>query len=395
MRNDSPCISGKFNCQKILPRVLLKNSFYFTLNFLAIFAVNGKSMKELPYLLYLLLLTCCLISCRINRPAIVPSAGNSVAQNYIERYKDLAVSEMKRSGIPASIILAQGMIESDYGRSTLAREANNHFGIKCHNDWKGPVVRHHDETRNECFRKYSRPEDSFIDHSDFLKSGSRYSFLFALPVTDYKGWAKGLKKAGYATNPDYANMLIKKIEENNLDYLDRLYAAAPSKPEVQSFEHQAIKSGISKINEESADMKPDAKDKMTDMPALADNFTIRLNPSRILENNRLQYIIIRDGETLEMIEKEFQVFRWELQRFNDFDDDFSLLAGQILYLQPKRDKAEKGKEKHTAVAGDTMHSISQKYGVKLKRLYEYNRMAEGEEATEGQVIWLRQTKPSN
>ncbi len=123
---------------------------------------------------------------------------------------------MKRTGIPASITLAQGMIESDYGRSTLAREGNNHFGIKCHNDWTGPTIRHHDDRRNECFRKYKHVEDSYYDHSDFLKTGSRYSFLFDLPSTDYKGWAKGLKKAGYATDPDYANMLIRKIEEEQI-----------------------------------------------------------------------------------------------------------------------------------------------------------------------------------
>ena len=133
-----------------------------------------------------------LVSCRVNRPAISPPSGNKASvQDYIDRYKDLAVSEMKRSGVPASITLAQGMIESDHGRSTLARQSNNHFGIKCHDDWTGQSVRHHDDRRDECFRKYSRPEESFVDHSDFLRSRSRYSFLFELPVTDYRGMGQG------------------------------------------------------------------------------------------------------------------------------------------------------------------------------------------------------------
>src|SRR5512137_2424814 len=150
-----------------------------------------------------------LSSCRSTQPAVSPVTGEHNAAAYIERYKDLAVSETKRTGIPASITLAQGMIESDFGRSRLATEANNHFGIKCHDDWKGATIKHHDDKRNECFRKYPKAEQSYYDHSDFLKSTSRYSSLFELSATDYKSWARGLKKAGYATNPDYANMLIR------------------------------------------------------------------------------------------------------------------------------------------------------------------------------------------
>ncbi len=151
-------------------------------------------------------------SCRVSRPVSSNVRVSGTASDYINTYKDLAVSEMRRTGVPASITLAQGMIESDYGRSSLARLGNNHFGIKCHNDWTGQTIRQNDDRRNECFRKYRRPEDSFYDHSDFLRTGSRYSFLFDLESTNYKAWANGLKKAGYATHPDYANMLIRKIE---------------------------------------------------------------------------------------------------------------------------------------------------------------------------------------
>lgn len=163
----------------------------------------------------------CLYSCKAYKPLISSSTPDLSVQNYVNSFKGIAVAEMKRTGIPASITLAQGIIESDCGHSTLAREANNHFGIKCHDDWTGATMRHNDNNRNECFRKYSRAAESFYDHSDFLKSVSRYSFLFNLNSTDYKAWAHGLKKAGYATNPDYANMLIRTIEENNLWHFDR------------------------------------------------------------------------------------------------------------------------------------------------------------------------------
>lgn len=323
-------------------------------------------------------------SCRSTRPAVQPSAGRKQnAQVYIEKYKDLAVSEMKRTGIPASITLAQGMIESDFGRSRLALEANNHFGIKCHDDWTGPTIKHNDDRRKECFRKYAKPEDSFYDHSDFLKSGSRYTSLFDIPSDDYKGWARGLKKAGYATNPDYASMLIRKIEENNLHYFDMEYTSnrqpVRTVEEVEKVEKKVesrIKDSLaSKQNEES------------------DNNIIPVIPGRIMENNRIQYIIVKDGETREMIEKEFRLLRWELPRYNELEEDFVPVAGQILYLQPKRDRAEPGKETHQVAQGDTMYSISQKYGLKIKKLYELNRIAEGEEPSPGTKLWLRSYKP--
>jgi flagellum-specific peptidoglycan hydrolase FlgJ len=140
-----------------------------------------------------------LVSCRAGRVPAKTAVISGTASSYIENYKELAISEMKRTGIPASITLAQGMLESDFGRSSLARVANNHFGIKCHNDWRGQTVRQHDDSRNECFRKYQRPEDSFYDHSDFLRSGSRYTSLFRLDPYDYKAWAHGLRRARYAT----------------------------------------------------------------------------------------------------------------------------------------------------------------------------------------------------
>lgn len=334
-----------------------------------------KSKYSIIFFLFPLLLD----SCSTSKPVYTSTSAEADAASYIERYGDLAVSEMNRTGVPASITLAQGMIESDFGRSRLAREANNHFGIKCHSDWTGPVIRHNDDRRNECFRKYNRPEDSFYDHSDFLRSGSRYSSLFGLKPTDYKGWAHGLKRAGYATNPDYANMLIRKIEENNLYLYDRGYNV-PVNPVTEK---------------PQPPVTPKSEEPVSGGGNLNGTTLVQARVPRIMENNRIQYIIVKEGETPESVEKEFGLLKWELTRYNEIDGEFTLVPGQILYLQPKRDKAEPGRETHTAGEGETLYFISQKYGVKLKKLYEYNNLPEGAEPVAGQKIWLRGVKQVN
>jgi LysM repeat protein len=334
------------------------------------------------YCVVLLGLIATLFSCKTSKPVVSSSGQGLSAEDYINTYKDLAISEMRRTGIPASITLAQGMIESDFGRSSLAREGNNHFGIKCHNDWTGPTIRHHDDKRNECFRKYRKVEESFYDHSDFLKSGSRYSFLFELETTDYKAWAKGLKKAGYATNPDYANMLIRKIEENNLSYYDSGYKS-------EGFPTQSV----APLSESVTIRDTDKIDKPV---AISNgNIAVAAHVPRILENNRIQYIIVKEGDTREKLEKEFQLLKWELSKYNELSSDFRIVPGQILYLQPKREKAEPGKEFHTVEEGETMYLISQRYGIKIKSLLDMNRMTAGNEPETGKKIWLRSLRPVN
>jgi LysM repeat protein len=345
-------------------------------------------MRNRLFLLLNLALLSCLFSCRAYKPIASASHSRSTAkpdqsvQEYINSYKGLAVTEMSRTGIPASITLAQAIIESDCGHSTLARNANNHFGIKCHDDWTGPSVKHTDNSRNECFRKYARAEDSFYDHSDFLKSGSRYSFLFNYNPTDYKAWAHGLKKAGYATNPDYANMLIRTIEDNGLAYFDNGLSVA---------DMTVVKSDSTRRT--TATHSADSTKKPVAVSNV--NAAVMARTPRIMENNRIQYIIVKDGETREKLENEFQLLRWELAKYNELHNDFVPVAGQILYLQPKRDRAEPGKEFYNAAEGDTMYKISQKYGIKLKKLYEMNRMDEGAEPEAGKKIWLRSSKPVN
>jgi LysM repeat protein len=322
-----------------------------------------------------------LYSCKAYQPVVSTSESGLSAEDYINTYKDISVSEMKRTGIPASITLAQGMIESDFGHSRLAREANNHFGIKCHNDWTGSTVHHNDDRRNECFRKYRKPEESFYDHSDFLKSGSRYNFLFDIASTDYKGWARGLKKAGYATNPDYANMLIRKIEENNLMIYDHRYIS-----ENLSRDTMPINRPVTKQDTDYT-RKPVATSYR--------NAPVFARVPRIMENNRIKFITVKDGDTKEKLENEFQLLKWELSKYNELKGDFPLVPGQILYLQPKRERAEPGKDYYTTVEGDTMYLISQRYGIKLKSIYEINRMEEGLEPEAGKKIWLRSIKPVN
>jgi LysM repeat protein len=337
-----------------------------------------KIWQAVIILIFILVLN----SCSTQKPiASLPRSGEPAVE-YIERYKDLAVSEMKRTGIPASITLAQGMIESDFGRSRLATEGNNHFGIKCHNDWTGPTIRHNDDKRNECFRKYRKPEESYYDHSDFLKSGSRYAFLFDNNTNDYKAWARGLKKAGYATNPDYANMLIAKIEAYQLWNYD----TGKSIQKIQSQSQTVITDPVQEADS-SKGKRPVA--------AGSTVAVVAARVPRIMENNRIKYLIVKDGESKESLEKEFQLLKWELAKYNELEQDFKPATGQLLYLQPKRDKAEPGKETHIAVAGETMYSISQIYGIKLKNLYEWNRMAAGSEPEPGKKLWLRGFKPVN
>jgi LysM repeat protein len=328
-----------------------------------------------------ILLLMLLYSCRASRAPVQSGVSEASAESYINTYKDLAISEMKRTGIPASITLAQGIIESDLGRSPLARDANNHFGIKCHDDWTGPTARHNDNRRNECFRKYGSAGDSFRDHSDFLLSEPRYKSLFALGSTDYKAWAYGLKRAGYATDPDYANMLIRKINEYNLYNYDG-YQSSASNGNGEIHGGRDIKAKSTEVNISYRDT------------SVKENFNVTARPERIRENNRIQYIIVSERDTKESLEKEFQLLNWELQSYNELRPDFKISPGQIIYLQPKRSKAEAGKNFHFTADGETMYQISQIYGIKMKNLYLMNRMTEGSEPVTGQKIWLRGVKPA-
>jgi LysM repeat protein len=272
-------------------------------------------------------------------------------QEYIEQYSELAMEEMIRSGVPASITLAQAVLESGDGASSLAKRSNNHFGIKCH-EWNGKTTNQDDDQSGECFRSYKNVEDSYRDHSDFLKTRQRYAFLFDLDPTNYKGWAKGLKQAGYATSPEYANMLIRIIEDYDLERYD-----------------------LMALNEE--------KGGKATGPAIASS------GRHILEKNRVKYIIAGEGDTYESLTAELGKMQWELPKYNEVSAGGELHQGQIVYLQPKRNKANVDKKTHTVKEGETMHSISQLYAVKVEKLYYLNRMTVGDEPKTGIVLQLR------
>ncbi|MFO7369431.1 MAG: glucosaminidase domain-containing protein [Bacteroidales bacterium] len=281
------------------------------------------------------------------------SSDRMTRREYFETYKDMAIHEMRRSGVPASITLAQGALESGDGNSSLARRANNHFGIKCHNDWNGKKVYHDDDAKNECFRKYASVEDSYRDHSDYLRAKSRYAFLFELDITDYKGWAKGLKKAGYATSHTYADKLIDIIEAFDLHRYDGNSEKAKTR-----------------------NSRPTA-------------YANRVPSRSILERNRVKYVVASTGDTYESLTDEFGKMSWEIPDYNDIANPGLLAAGQVIYLQPKRNKAELGKNTHMVKEGETMYTISQLYAIKLQRLYLMNDMNPGTKPSVGTLLQLR------
>jgi hypothetical protein len=294
-------------------------------------------------------------------------AGLTVAQNnsreqYIQKYQLLAISEMNRSGIPASIKMAQACLESANGNSVLAKKSNNHFGIKCKSNWTGGKVYHDDDEKNECFRKYNSVEDSFIDHTNFLMSNQRYAFLFQLEPTDYVGWANGLRKAGYATNPQYAKLLIDIIEQNQLWRLDHKMTAK----EMAMFEQRRLGNALNK--------------KLLVNPYSSRNVSI---------HNGLRSAIARQGDTFDKLGQEFGKKPWELMRFNDYPPGYEPKANEIIYLQPKRRQAQGMYQYHVVDAGESMHYISQLYGIRLNALYRMNNLSMGDPITVGQVLQLK------
>lgn len=284
-------------------------------------------------------------------------------QEYIVKYSDLAIKQMKSHGIPASITLAQACLESGDGNSRLAKEANNHFGIKCSN-WNGATILQDDDLKNECFRKYEKAEDSYIDHSDFLRYRERYKFLFDLDPTDYKGWAQGLKVAGYATNPQYANSLIKIIEENNLTQYDYYVDKVPPSPTeiIADKEYKPVQS--SSLYKFSLSRK-------------------------LFMKNGVAYIVGSKYDTYDNLAREYQLFTSELLHFNDLRKEVPVEDGTIIYVEKKRSKGDSFMDKHICEKGETMYGISQKYAILLKELYKFNNMRPGEEPAEGQEIQLK------
>ncbi|MFI5164416.1 MAG: glucosaminidase domain-containing protein [Bacteroidia bacterium] len=292
--------------------------------------------------------------------------------DYINIFYEDAVKEMIENGVPASVTLAQGMLESGYGNSPLAVYANNHFGLKCHKEWEGSTFSMDDDEKNECFRKYDNVIESYFDHSLFLKTRERYSFLFNLSLTDYSGWARGLKDAGYATHPNYATDIVDIIEKYRLYELDR-NGFIPEVTEINAYKNSTSEK-LLKMKKENSVNKIN-------------------NKHTILKFNKSECVIVKPGDTYMNIAREFSMSTGSLKKNNDFDFKKELLAGEKIYLKPKRSK---GPERfHMVSKGETMEYISQLYGIKLNSLYEKNRMKPGTQPKADDILYLRKRKPAN
>lgn len=293
-------------------------------------SIKGPALGVLGRLLSLLSAVFCLSFC--------PAGAQNAYTRYIGQYKDIAIEQMLKWRVPASITLAQGLLESAAGQSTLATQGNNHFGIKCHG-WTGAAVYRDDDRAGECFRAYPSAYDSFEDHSRFLATGQRYKSLFSLRITDYKGWANGLKAAGYATNPRYAQSLIEIVERYGLDQYDK----------ARSYD----KFMVDRAHDASAGGQP-------------------LHPIYIYNKN--YYLYARRGDTFRSIADEVGISYRKLANYNERDKKDVLDEGEIVWLKKKQKRAPKALkgQQHTIAAGESMYSIAQRYGIRLKSLYKLN-----------------------
>jgi len=292
---------------------------------------------------------------------------------YINTYKSFAIAEMKRTGIPASIILAQGIHETEAGKSDLVKRSNNHFGIKCKDDWTGSVVYHDDDQRGECFRSYSSPLDSYRDHSDFLRNSRRYDFLFRLEPLNYEAWAYGLKKAGYATNPKYPQILIQLVKNYTLQQYTLIAMG-----KLQPADETIVKT-ISTDRQEQAG---------------SDNgfHTTRQYPSGEFQINNTRVVFIKKGTSLLAVSGEYNIPLGKLIDFNDLKEEDVLLQDQLIYLQRKRKTG--ANEFHIVQNGERLYNICQAEAIRCESLLTLNHLLLGEEPAVGEKIYLRTTAPA-
>lgn len=299
-----------------------------------------------------------LFVCMINHTPAYGQRKIASYEKYIKQYSSLAIQHDKKYNIPASITLAQAILESGAGQGRLAKEANNHFGIKCHADWKGGRIYHHDDRRNECFRKYKNVAESYDDHSKFLVQHSRYSKLFKLKKNDYKGWAKGLQDCGYATDKGYANKLIGMIETYKLYQYDQ-GGKSGKKTTTTSEQKTQTKSSVPKLSRE------------------------------IYKTHGLIYVIAQSDDSFDKIANDLGFRPKKLAKYNEVPVDFPLQRGDIIYLEKKKRFANKPYYNHKVQVGESMHSISQRYGIQTERLYKMNKKDADYVPTEGDMLKLR------
>ncbi|WP_417431403.1 glucosaminidase domain-containing protein [Halpernia sp.] len=323
---------------------------------------------------------------------------------YIQKFAPYAVEEMEKYKIPASITLAQGLLETAGGQSILAQQGNNHFGIKCKEDWTGKTMKYTDDAPNECFRVYDDPRDSYEDHSKFLAFRKYYVNLFKLDPKDYRAWAFGLKKAGYATNPRYAYILIDRIEKfklyefDNTDSKTVLYAILKMYPDLnqdkifmaklgQNIETSKPKTIIVPYKAESYANHQERVEKIKTKAEILNSILVRNHP-----NDGLKFIIIPEDLSLKSIVDKYDISERRLRKWNELTTD-NLHKNDILFLESKNSSGNV--DTYKTVLGDDMHNIAQKFGIKLRKLYSKNRMEDGEQPKVGQIIYLNHKKPRN
>ena len=297
-------------------------------------------------------------------------AAKNPKLDYIDKYSDIAIKEMKRTGVPASITLAQGILESNAGQSVLATKGNNHFGIKCHNDWKGKTMKMDDNAPKECFRVYPNAEASFRDHSDFLRSRDRYKSLFELKQTDYKGWARGLKKAGHATDPGYADKLITLIEDYELYRFDKGVKVSV-KPPLEIEEPKVVQ------------LEP--------RPGMKYQESVTFSTARkVYSQNGVPFVYSEAGETYASIAASNGLFLKELLKFNDHEQELALEPGTMVYLARKKAQGPVGVNKYVVEKdGETLRDIAQRFGIRYAALQKLNIVLYGKTLEEGDTVILR------
>jgi LysM repeat protein len=315
-------------------------------------------------------------------------AQKEKAYTYIEKYKNIAMAEMQRTGVPASISLAQGILESNYGESELCKNSNNHFGIKCKIEWQGEKVFADDDEQNECFRKYMDATESYKDHSNFLKTRAHYAFLFNLDPTDFEGWAYGLKKAGYATEKTYAERIIGIINNYNLNSYTLLALDKNYIPKNNIVDNKEIKNNTKTI---ATTVVEDEKD-----IAINKNSTYRFNeksikntdyPKTVFEINGSKVIYAEAGTSLLAIANQNNVSYNKLISYNDLEDVNILEKDQLIFLEKKQKKGIK--DFHIVTKGESLYDIAQKEGVRLDILAEYNGLNKNIFPLVGETIYLR------
>ena len=332
-------------------------------------------MKQLVYLLITLLSVTSL------------HAQNISIEEYINTFKEIAIREMIRTGVPASITLAQGIVETESGNSKLVKKSNNHFGIKCKETWTGPTVSHDDDARGECFRKYENAEQSYIDHSDFLRTRKHYDFLFGLDPADYKAWAYGLKKAGYATNPAYPQMLIKYIEKYHLnDYsLIALGKKKPNEPVFAKAEQPFSTSLQQPITQAQVQQTSDVVKKANQKPVV--NY-----PSGQFKINETKVVYATKGTPFLAIAQKYNVqLKW-LFDFNDLKEAEVLQEDQLIFLQRKR--LVGANPFHIVATGETLYDIAQVQGIRLEALLKLNQIPNNKQPLAGEQLYLQSLAPA-